>query len=179
MTATGAGVIAEDARLRSIVIIGGGTAGWMAAAALAHARIPVSIQLIESEDIGTVGVGEATVPHLRAFNNTLQIDEVDFVRAVRGTFKLGIQFVDWGSIGSRYIHGFGSIGHEYRGLPFHHYWLKLHHQGHARDLGDYSLNTAAAPQGKFMSGATDVPQGSHCHRWPMPTTSTRVSMRST
>ena len=76
----------------------------------------MSIQLIESEDIGTVGVGEATVPHLRAFNNTLQIDEVDFVRAVRGTFKLGIQFVDWGSIGSRYIHGFGSIGHEYRGL---------------------------------------------------------------
>ena len=153
--------ISRDARLKSIVIVGGGTAGWMAAAALARTlEFPVSIQLIESEDIGTVGVGEATVPHLRAFNSTLQIDEVDFVRAVRGTFKLGIQFVDWGSIGSRYIHGFGSIGHEYRGLPFHHYWLKLHQQGHARDLGDYSLNTAAAPQGKFMSGATDVPQGS-------------------
>ncbi len=72
-----------------------------------------------------MGVGEATVPHLRAFNDTLRIDEVEFVRAVRGTFKLGIQFVDWGSLGSRYIHGFGSIGHDYRGLPFHQYWLKL------------------------------------------------------
>jgi tryptophan 7-halogenase len=130
----------------------------MAAAALARTlEFPVSIQLIESEDIGTVGVGEATVPHLRAFNNTLRIDEVEFVRAVRGTFKLGIQFVDWGSIGSRYIHGFGTIGHEYRGLPFHHYWLKLHQQRKARDLGDYSLNTVAAPLCKFMSGASDVP----------------------
>ena len=82
------------------------------------------------------------------------------MRAVRGTFKLGIQFVDWGSIGSRYIHGFGTIGHDYRGLPFHQYWLKLHAQGKAHDLGDYSLNTAAAPRGKFMSGATDVPAGS-------------------
>jgi tryptophan 7-halogenase len=150
-----------DARLKSIVIVGGGTAGWMAAAALARTlEYPVSIQLIESEDIGTVGVGEATVPHLRAFNNSLQIDEVDFVRAVRGTFKLGIQFVDWGRIGSHYVHGFGSIGHEYRGLPFHQYWLKLLRQGKAHDLGDYSLNTAAAPAGKFLPGASDVPRDS-------------------
>jgi tryptophan halogenase len=133
----------------------------MAAAALARALdSSVAIQLIESEDIGTVGVGEATVPHLRAFNDTLRIDEVEFVRAVRGTFKLGIQFVDWGNLGDRYIHGFGSIGHDYRGLPFHQYWLKLHSQGKAGDLGEYSLNTAAAPLGKFMSGAEDVPAGS-------------------
>jgi len=132
----------------------------MAAAAFARALPSLSIQLVESEDIGTVGVGEATVPHLRAFNDTLQIDEVEFVRAVRGTFKLGIQFVDWGSLGSRYIHGFGSIGHDFRGLPFHHYWLKLHLAGQARDIGEYSLNTAAAPAGRFMSGATDVPRGS-------------------
>jgi tryptophan 7-halogenase len=153
--------VSNEARLHSIVIVGGGTAGWMAAAALARTlEFPVSIQLIESEDIGTVGVGEATVPHLRAFNDTLRIDEVEFVRAVRGTFKLGIQFVDWGSLGSRYIHGFGSIGHDYRGLPFHQYWIKLQLAGKARDIGEYSLNTAAAPVGKFISGATDVPKGS-------------------
>jgi len=157
--------VSNEARLKSIVIVGGGTAGWMAAAALARTlEYPVSIQLIESEDIGTVGVGEATVPHLRAFNDTLRIDEVEFVRAVRGTFKLGIQFVDWGSIGSRYIHGFGTLGHDYRGLPFHQFWLRLHALGRARELGEYSLNTAAAPRGRFMSGATDVPAGSPLSR---------------
>ncbi|MEJ0087667.1 MAG: tryptophan halogenase family protein [Pseudomonadota bacterium] len=144
--------------LTSIVIVGGGSAGWMTAAALSH-LVPGlrSIQLIESDEIGTVGVGEATVPHLRLFNEALQINEADFVRAVGGTFKLGIEFVDWGSLGSRYIHGFGTIGHEYRSLPFHQYWLKLNAQGKARDIGEYSLNTAAAPAGKFMSSASDVP----------------------
>jgi tryptophan halogenase len=135
----------------------------MAAAALARVLDfsvtgrPVTIRLVESEEIGTVGVGEATVPHLRAFNETLRIDEADFVRAVRGTFKLGIQFVDWGRIGDRYVHGFGSIGHDYRALPFFQYWLKLHLQGKAATLDDYSLNTAAAPAGKFFAGASDVP----------------------
>jgi tryptophan 7-halogenase len=133
----------------------------MAAAACARAiGFPVSIRLIESEDIGTVGVGEATVPHLRAFNQTLQIDEVEFVRAVRGTFKLGIQFVDWGRVGDRYVHGFGGIGHDYRSLPFHQYWIKLALQGKAQPLDAYSLNSAAAPAGKFLSGASDVPAGS-------------------
>ena len=140
----------SDARLRNIVIVGGGSAGWMAGAALARAFPSLDIRLVESEEIGIVGVGEATVPHLRAYNETLQIDEVDFVRAVRGTFKLGIQFVDWGSIGSRYIHGFGTLGHDYRGLPFHQFWLRLHALGRAQELGEYSLNTAAAPRGRFM-----------------------------
>src|SRR6188768_3462012 len=151
-----------DERLQNIVIVGGGTAGWMAAAGLAHALegSGCAIQLIESDDIGTVGVGEATVPHLRAFNESLRIDEVEFVRAVRGTFKLGIQFVDWGRVGDRYVHGFGTIGHDYRALPFHQYWLKLHLQGKAHDIGQYSLNTAAAPLGRFISGATDVPKNS-------------------
>jgi tryptophan halogenase len=149
------------ARLQSIVIVGGGTAGWMAAAALSRVlELPVAITLIESEDIGTVGVGEATVPHLRMFNDTLRINEAEFVRAVRGTFKLGIQFVDWGRIGDHYIHGFGTIGHEFRGLPFHQYWSKLNLQGKARDLGEFSLNTVAAPAGRFMAGASDVPAGS-------------------
>lgn len=144
--------------LQNIVIVGGGSAGWMTAAALSL-LVPGlrSIKLIESEEIGTVGVGEATVPHLRGFNDSLKIPEADFVRAVRGTFKLGIEFVDWGRIGDRYIHGFGDIGHSFRGLPFHQYWLKLHAAGKARDIGEYSLNTAAAPIGKFMAGASDVP----------------------
>src|SRR4051812_37836506 len=157
----------KPARLSNIVIVGGGSAGWMAAAALARTlEFPVTIQLIESDEIGTVGVGEATVPHLRAFNDTLRIHEIDFVREVRGTFKLGIQFVDWGRVGDRYIHGFGTIGHDYRGLPFHQFWSKLNLQGKAHDLGDYSLNTAAAPTGRFMAGAKDAPAGSplaHVH----------------
>ncbi|MEO5622571.1 MAG: tryptophan halogenase family protein [Dokdonella sp.] len=144
--------------IRSIVIVGGGTAGWMAAAALAKVfGTHCSIRLVESEEIGTVGVGEATVPHLKLFNRILEIDEIEFVKEVRGTFKLGVQFVDWGKIGDHYIHGFGAIGHDYGLLPFHQYWLKLHRSGHAADIGAYSLNTAAAPLGRFMTSASDVP----------------------
>jgi tryptophan halogenase len=155
----------HDARLQKIIIVGGGSAGWMAAAALARTlESRVAIELVESEEIGTVGVGEATVPHLRSFNESLRIDETEFVRTVKGTFKLGIQFCDWGRIGDRYIHGFGSIGHDYRSLPFHQYWLKLHRAGKAYDIGEYSLNTAAAPAGRFMTGARDVPAGSPLHQ---------------
>src|SRR6476659_7462148 len=98
----------------SIVITGGGTAGCMAAAAFAKVLGPrYDIRLVESELIGTIGVGEASAPHLKAFNNLLQIDEIDFVRKVQGTFKLGIQFRDWGRIGDEYMHGFGTaIGRE-------------------------------------------------------------------
>src|ERR1041385_7292388 len=130
-----------DSPIRSIVVVGGGTAGWMAAAGLAKVLGPAcAIRLIESEEIGIVGVGEATVPHLKIFNNILEIDEIEFVKRVQGTFKLGIQFVDWGRIGDRYIHGFGTIGHDYGWLPFHQYWLKLFQAGRATGIGDYSLN---------------------------------------
>jgi tryptophan 7-halogenase len=130
----------------------------MSAAALAKVLDgQCAIRLIESEEIGTVGVGEATVPHLKLYNTVLEIDEAEFIREVRGTFKLGIQFVDWGRIGDRYIHGFGTIGHDYGLLPFHQYWLKLFLAGKAADIGAYSLNTAAAPLGKFMTSAQDVP----------------------
>jgi tryptophan 7-halogenase len=147
-----------DRHLRDILIIGGGTAGWMAAAALAKVLGPGhSIRLIESDEIGIVGVGEATVPHLKVFNQILEIDEIEFVKQTQGTFKLGIEFVDWGRLGDRYIHGFGSIGHDYGLLPFYQYWLKLSRAGKATDIGAYSLNTFAAPRGKFMTSASDAP----------------------
>jgi hypothetical protein len=115
-----------------------------------------AIRLIESEEIGIVGVGEATVPHLKIFNNVLGIDEIEFVKQVQGTFKLGIQFRDWGRPGDSYIHGFGTIGQDLGWLPFHQYWLKARRMGKAGDIGAYSLNTAAAPLGSFMASASDV-----------------------
>jgi tryptophan halogenase len=151
----------SDRHLRNFVVVGGGTAGWMAAAALAKVLGPGhSIRLVESEEIGIVGVGEATVPHLKLFNRVLEIDEIEFVKQTQGTFKLGIEFVDWGRIGDRYLHGFGSIGHDYGLLPFHQYWLKRFKAGKADDIGAYSLNTVAAQRGKFMAPATDVPANS-------------------
>ncbi|MBP3985071.1 tryptophan 7-halogenase [Pseudoxanthomonas helianthi] len=145
--------------IKDIVIVGGGTAGWMAAAALARTLgSRYAIQLIESDEIGIVGVGEATVPHIKAFNQLLRIDEADFVRSTQGTFKLGIEFVDWVRKGETYIHGFGTeIGHPLGLLPFHQYWIKAMLAGHAQPLGAYTLNTVAAKRGKFMVSATDVP----------------------
>ncbi|HZP65384.1 MAG TPA: tryptophan halogenase family protein [Rudaea sp.] len=151
----------NQSAIKNIVIVGGGSAGWMAAAAFSKVLGQgYSIRLIESEEIGIVGVGEATVPHLKLFNKVLEIDEIEFIKETQGTFKLGIQFVDWGRIGDRYVHGFGTIGHDYGLLPFHQYWLKQFATGKAADIGAYSLNTAAAPRGKFMASATDVPANS-------------------
>jgi tryptophan halogenase len=141
-------------RIGSITVVGGGSAGWMAAAALAtylgkHARI----RLIESEQIGIVGVGEASVPHLRLFNGQwLGIDETEFVRRTQGTVKLGIQFNDWNRIGDSYIHGFGILGRSLGPLPFHQFWLKLRQAGRAAPIGEYSAQTLMAPRGKFAPG---------------------------
>jgi tryptophan 7-halogenase len=150
-----------DAPLRSVVIVGGGSAGWMTAAALTKSfggRLEVT--LVESEEIGIVGVGESTVPHLRDFNRLLEIDEAEFVRSTKGTFKLGIQFNDWRRVGDSYVHGFGTIGRGL-GLPdFHQYWLKARELGVAKDIGQYSINTLAAPQGRFMVPPADAPPNS-------------------
>jgi tryptophan halogenase len=148
--------------INNIVIVGGGTAGWMAAAALIKVLgDKYSIRLIESEAIGTVGVGEGTIPHIRLFNSLLQIDEADFVRKTQGTFKLGIQFNDWNRIGDSYMHGFGNeIGRSLGLLPFHQYWIKAAQARKASDLGQYLLASSAAPRGKFMVSASDVPAGS-------------------
>jgi hypothetical protein len=143
--------------IRDIVIVGGGTAGWMTAAALSnHFKRACSIRLVESDEIGIVGVGEATIPHIVSFNRILGIDEDEFLRATRGTFKLGIEFVNWSAIGDRYTHGFGKLGPELDGLPFHHFWLRGVQAGVAAGLGDYSINTAAPRQAKFMRPRPDM-----------------------
>lgn len=147
--------------VRSVAIIGGGTAGWMCAAAISKSfGHKIDVVLVESEEIGTIGVGEATVPHLSAFNAALEIDEAQFVRETKGSFKLGIQFNDWGQIGDSYIHGFGTIGRDLGLMPFHQYWLKARARGQAKDIEAYSLNTLAAVAGKFMTPPSDAPRNS-------------------
>lgn len=138
--------------IKRLVVVGGGTAGWMSAATFARylKNNSCEIILIESEEIGTVGVGEATIPQIQLFNKSLNIDEDDFIRKTNATFKLGIEFVNWGQKGDSYIHAFGSVGRDMESLPFYHYWLKLHKQGRSSDIGDYCMNTLASKQNKFM-----------------------------
>lgn len=148
--------------IKSVVVLGGGSAGWMAAAALAtYLGKQASIRLVESEEIGIVGVGEASVPHIRQFNGQmLGIDEAEFVKRTQGTVKLGIQFNDWGRIGDSYIHGFGTIGRSLGPLPFHQFWLKLFLSGQAQPIGAYSAQTVMAPLGRFAPGERGAPAGS-------------------
>lgn len=137
--------------ITKVAIIGGGTAGWMTAAALSKVfGSAITIELVESDAIGTVGVGESTIPMIRLFNALLEIDENEFIRATGATFKLGIEFCDWGAIGERYMHGFGRIGQDLAMLPFHQYWLRVAQSGKAPDLGAYSINQMMARSERFM-----------------------------
>lgn len=138
--------------IKSIAIIGGGTAGWMAAAALSKMLLPenVKITLVESEQIGTVGVGEATIPDIANFNRMLGINEQDFLTAAKGTFKLGIEFRHWGKLGDTYFHPFGGHGVDMNGIDFHQYWLHSQRNGNTAKLDDYSICAVAAKQTKFI-----------------------------
>ncbi len=145
-------------KIEKICILGGGTAGWMTAAGLAQkfAHTNMDIVLVESEQIGTVGVGEATLPHIRFFNNTLGIDEAEFMRATKATFKMGIEFRDWGRIGDRYIHPFGDYGKPINGVPFYHYWNRQRLDGDRTRLDDYSYPIIASELGRFRIPDTDL-----------------------
>lgn len=141
-----------DTRIRKILIVGGGSAGWMTAAALSKILREgyAEITLVESDAIGIVGVGEATIPQMGTFNRTLGLDENDFVRRTKGTFKLGIEFVDWGAKGDRYLHPFGPYGLNMEGVSFHAYFIKNHPDQSSDALAAYSLEATAARAGRFM-----------------------------
>jgi tryptophan halogenase len=148
----------QNQAIKDIVIVGGGTAGWMTAAALStilNGRY--NIRLVESDDIGIVGVGEATIPMIQRFNRVLGIDENEFMRATMGSFKLGVEFVNWGRLGDRYMHGFGRLGQDLAAIPFDQYWQKMRRLGKAAPLEEYSITRMAAKAGKFMPPRHDVP----------------------
>lgn len=146
----------DDTPLKSIVIVGGGSAGWMTAAALSNAlQGNCDITLIESEAIGTVGVGEATIPPIKYFNQRLGIDEKTFVKETNGSFKLGIEFIDWKRKGHSYFHPFGQYGAEFDTIPFYQYWMREHLSGDPTPIDDYSMAWVAARDGKFEHPRAD------------------------
>ncbi len=137
--------------LKEIVIVGGGSAGWMTAAALSSLLDPkdVSITLVESDEIGAIGVGEATIPDILNFNRILGVREDEFMKATQATFKLGIEFVDWGRKGDVYFHPFGQHGVDMKGIDFHQFWMHSRAGGNERPIQQYSLCAVAAKQNKF------------------------------
>lgn len=136
-------------QVNKVVILGGGTAGWMTAALLSKALTKVDITLIESEQIGTIGVGEATIPSLHFFNDMLGINSTEFVKHTSGSFKLGIQFENWHKLDEKYFHGFGSTGLGMWAAGFHEYWQRGLELGLSKPFGHYNLEGMAALQGKF------------------------------
>ncbi|WP_374565529.1 tryptophan halogenase family protein [Ideonella sp.] len=136
--------------VRRVVIAGGGTAGWMVAACLSKTMGKIlDIKLIESDEIGTVGVGEATIPTLLTFHQLLDLNEREFMAATSATFKLGISFENWRNVGEDYIHSFGLTGKDHWTAGFQHFWLKGRQRQLAGDYGDYCLELRAAQQNRF------------------------------
>ncbi|KAA5805043.1 tryptophan 7-halogenase [Alkalicaulis satelles] len=149
---------APGRRIARVVIVGGGTAGWMAAAALSHGLkgTAIAIELVESEAIGTVGVGESTLPHIRHFNQTLGIDEAGFLKDTNATIKLGIEFRNWARKGDSYIHPFGDYGHPDDPVNFHHHWLRLGGEAAMGPIDDYSLPIQMARRERFARPSMDM-----------------------
>ncbi|MDO9194642.1 MAG: tryptophan 7-halogenase, partial [Undibacterium sp.] len=147
----------QNSIIKNIVIVGGGTAGWMTATALSTLlRGKYNIRLVESDEIGIIGVGEATIPMIQRFNKVAGIDENEFLKETNGTFKLGIEFVNWGKLGDRYMHGFGNIGQDLWTVRFDQYWQKMRRIGKADNLEAYSITRMAAKANKFMPAPTDM-----------------------
>ncbi|MGL6044056.1 MAG: tryptophan halogenase family protein [Sandaracinobacteroides sp.] len=149
-----------DRRISDIVVVGGGSAGWMAAAALANGLGlgrggEARITLVESEEIGIVGVGEATIPPIRQFNQQLGLDEAAFVAATQGSFKLGIEFANWGWKGNRYFHPFGTHGTDFDAVSVHHWWARARADGDMVPLDDFSMAWALARHGRFLRPTRD------------------------
>jgi tryptophan 7-halogenase len=137
--------------IRNVVVVGGGTAGWMAAAALARMQLNgrTKVTLVESDEIGIVGVGEATIPPIKTFNAMLGIDENEFIASTEGSFKLGIEFVGWSREGEKYLHPFGAYGTDIEGIKFHQLWMKMRAAGMPHPIGDFNLSTVAAHHNRF------------------------------
>ena len=161
--------MSEVGTIKSVVIVGGGTAGWMAAASLQQhfKNTPVSITLVESSQIETVGVGEATIPTIRRFYAALGMRDVDVLRETQGTCKLGIQFNDWLEPGSSFIHPFGLFGQDVRNIGFHHFWRKLRDAGDNAPLADYSLGASLALNNRFTTPATNPPSSLSVFDWAL------------
>ena len=140
----------SDFKPRRIVVAGGGTAGWMAAAAIAHTMgDAIDLTLVESDAIGTVGVGEATIPPLVLFNRLIGISEADFMRETQATFKLGIEFENWKRDGEKYFHSFGNTGRDHWSAGFQHFWAEGRERGHTVSYDEYCLELVAAYAQKF------------------------------
>ncbi|MCK7598578.1 tryptophan 7-halogenase [Microbulbifer sp. CAU 1566] len=155
-----------------IVIAGGGTAGWMTAAALSqHFGSQAEITLVESSKIGSIGVGEATIPTIRNFYRSLGMQDLDVIRATQATCKLGIQFNNWHKPGSSFIHPFGTYGQNIQtsgqSIDFHQLWLQQHHQGKAAPLGEYSLGVTLAEAEKFTFPSPNPPSSLWVYDWAL------------
>jgi len=156
----------SDKSLRKIVIVGGGTAGWMAAAPLARllrqgSGAPCEVVLVESPDIGTIGVGEATLPTIRFYNRSLGIEGADFMRRTQATFKLGIEFRDWGRLGHRFFHGFGDFGPAIENRSSFMHWLRLARAGGMASYEDWSTATVMARENRFAPPQGEVPSAAN------------------